>query len=481
MKRPALHLRVQADQASKAGLCQVTWRLETRSGHRDSCEKHTEQTRLPYRPLCTTNQPIGKCIRLEWRGKTPMLTLGSWSPTRPTGALKVPNVPLIILYKMSLRTTIMVNLLEQLVDNTIESTSQSHRTYYKTDDPFHLTDRNFIKLFRLSKERTRMIINTVENYSKEITRSSSLSATVEVLTALHFFAHGSYQFGIGKNTFMSISLPSVSRSINKIINIFNKPEVLNTWVKFPDNLQGLQKLRNEFYIKHRFPGVIGCIDCTHVAIFPPPKEDPLYPEHIYINRKGYHSINVQLCSSNRITIICDSSLKIINVNAKFPGSTHDSHIWNNSNILPLMQDVSSHRQQLFLLGDSGYSLRPWIITPILNCDLSSAEERYNKRHASTRSLIERCNGVLKMRFRCLLKHRVLHYRPDVCSKIINTCVVLHNICICDNMTNPEPDGNEEIDLGMDINNDAIPDENGRTNPDLVNGRRIRNNLIRKYF
>lgn len=43
-----------------------------------------------------------------------------------------------------------------------------------------------------------------------------------------------------------------------------------------------------------FPGVIGAIDCTHVAIVPPKTNDPVYPEHMYINRKRYHSINVQL-------------------------------------------------------------------------------------------------------------------------------------------------------------------------------------------
>lgn len=49
-----------------------------------------------------------------------------------------------------------------------------------------------------------------------------------------------------------------------------------------------------FFAHYGFPGVIGCIDCTHVAIFPPKNEDVLYPEYLYVNRKGYHSINVQL-------------------------------------------------------------------------------------------------------------------------------------------------------------------------------------------
>lgn len=44
------------------------------------------------------------------------------------------------------------------------------------------------------------------------------------------------------------------------------------------------------------PGVIGCIDCTHVAIVAPPVNDEHHPERIYINRKNYHSLNVQLVS-----------------------------------------------------------------------------------------------------------------------------------------------------------------------------------------
>lgn len=50
-----------------------------------------------------------------------------------------------------------------------------------------------------------------------------------------------------------------------------------------------------FYETQNFPGTVGCIDCTHVAIIAP-KDNPVYPESSYMNRKGYHSINVQLVS-----------------------------------------------------------------------------------------------------------------------------------------------------------------------------------------
>lgn len=84
------------------------------------------------------------------------------------------------------------------------------------------------------------------------------------------------------------------------------------------------------------------------------------------------------------------------------------------------------------VGDSGYSLRPWIMTPIDAAE-NSPEASYNKKQMRCRSLIEQCNGVLKMRFRCLLKHRILHYSPPTAAKIINTCAVLHNICVSENV------------------------------------------------
>lgn len=52
----------------------------------------------------------------------------------------------------------------------------------------------------------------------------------------------------------------------------------------------------------------------------------------------------------------------------------------------------------WLLGDSGYPLRPWLMTPILT-PLSKQEEMFNRSHVKTRNCVERAFGVLKSRFR----------------------------------------------------------------------------------
>jgi len=51
------------------------------------------------------------------------------------------------------------------------------------------------------------------------------------------------------------------------------------------------------------------------------------------------------------------------------------------------------------VGDSGYALRPWLLTPFLDPRPDSPEANYNDSDCKARSTIERCNGVLKMRFR----------------------------------------------------------------------------------
>ncbi|GBP40851.1 Putative nuclease HARBI1 [Eumeta japonica] len=81
------------------------------------------------------------------------------------------------------------------------------------------------------------------------------------------------------------------------------------------------------------------------------------------------------------------------------------------------------------LSDSGYALKPWLLTPITGAPPGSREYRYTKVHAKTRNCIERCIGLLKSRWRCLLKHRTLHYNPDIAQKIIIACCVLHNMAI----------------------------------------------------
>lgn len=116
---------------------------------------------------------------------------------------------------------------------------------------------------------------------------------------------------------------------------------------------------------------------------------------------------------------------------------------------------------LFLhLGDSGYPLEPWLFTPFANPNENSPESKFNSELNSVRNVIERTNGILKGRFRCLSKHRTLLYHPTKAANIIYTGCVLHNIALDARLVLPEEEieYRDENDIGVanvaDFGNDV---------------------------
>ena len=111
-----------------------------------------------------------------------------------------------------------------------------------------------------------------------------------------------------------------------------------------------------------FPQLVGIVDATHVCIH----GCKLDNERVYINRKGRHSLNVQ--------VVCGAHYKITNVSARWPGSTHDSGILENSRLGQLFQQG---QMQGILLADSRYALHSWLMTPVAN-PTSDRERAYNR-------------------------------------------------------------------------------------------------------
>lgn len=122
-------------------------------------------------------------------------------------------------------------------------------------------------------------------------------------------------------------------------------------------------------------------------------------------------------------------MRIRAVDATRPGSNHDALIWRMSEARKYFFDKYQNGvRDCWLLGDAGYALEPFLMTPYRDAQPRSRESRFNSKHSSARNIVERTIGNLKNRFRCLLAARQLHYSPLKASKIINVCCALHNIC-----------------------------------------------------
>ncbi|XP_071142046.1 putative nuclease HARBI1 [Mytilus edulis] len=159
-----------------------------------------------------------------------------------------------------------------------------------------------------------------------------------------------------------------------------------------------------------FPKVLGCIDGTYIKL-----KRPQEHEEEFVNRKGYHSLNVQA--------ICDSKYRFISMKGNMPGSVHDSRIWKLS---ALRQQFDAGMHDGFLIGDSGYPCQRYLMTPFLNPS-TPGQQKFNKSLCRTRVTIEQTFGIWKQRFTCL--QRGIRACPADVVEITGTCAVLHNIGI----------------------------------------------------
>ena len=117
-----------------------------------------------------------------------------------------------------------------------------------------------------------------------------------------------------------------------------------------------------------------------------------------------------------------------------PSSTNDSRMLRRSflfekaqhgNLFDAYFGVSGFSP--YLLGDSGYPLLPWLMTPHFGRDhLPVADTLYNKRLRQG-GIVENAFGILKQPFRELLTKSDLDvtFLPDV----ITCCCILHNVML----------------------------------------------------
>lgn len=269
-----------------------------------------------------------------------------------------------------------------------------------------LTDSELIGRYRFP----RRVTDDVKDFIQPQTlRSHAIPARIQVLTCLRFLAKGDY---LSETTDIhGISKSSGCLAVHRVVDAVCK--ALQN-IEFPTRREHISRIKASVYKIAGFPNVIGAIDGTQIPIQGMGTDD----EHLYVCRKGFHSINVQA--------VVDADLRFTNAVCKFPGATHDAFILQNSSLPNLIESL---QEGGWLIGDSGYPLKEWLMTPISN-PRSGQEERYNSAHCCTRNAIERAFGVLKARFRCLHKTGgCLPYRPDKCTKIIECAMRLHNLAI----------------------------------------------------
>ncbi|KAJ8940746.1 hypothetical protein NQ314_010608, partial [Rhamnusium bicolor] len=191
----------------------------------------------------------------------------------------------------------MVNILAVQEEEQREELRQFNiemRIMGNESDPFQLGDNHFKELFRLTKDMAHYVLNRI--LPTISTKTCHIKEQWDKVI-IYLCLNNLYQ--------------ELMEVISAIVSVLGQE-----WIRFPTTVEEKNLLKARFMQSTRFPGAIAAIDCTYIAIIAPAVE-----EHNYLNHKGFHSKNV--------LIICDYDLKILNINARYGGATHDAYIRRN--------------------------------------------------------------------------------------------------------------------------------------------------------
>ncbi|XP_061191662.1 putative nuclease HARBI1 [Saccostrea echinata] len=288
-----------------------------------------------------------------------------------------------------------------------------------------LNEAEVFEMYRFVPETIMFIVGLIQDqllYDSQ--RNNTLTPLYQVLVALRYFATGSFYITLGDT--LSVSKSTAGRAVRRVTDLL--------------------------CTQLGFPSIVGCVDGTMIKIIAPAEN-----ESDYLCRKGYYALNIQMT--------CDPLFRVLDVVARWPGSVHDARIFRESSLCKMMEEGQLSG---ILLGDSGYGLKPYLMTPYMAED-APGNRRFNTAHCRTRVIIEQTFGILKKRFYAL--HCGLRTKPERACRIVTACTILHNIGI----------ERRDILQDADVMNDVCAMADDLQVQDDAVGRTVRDHIRDTYF
>ena len=146
-----------------------------------------------------------------------------------------------------------------------------------------------------------------------------------------------------------ISNGSVTLNVNWVITAVLS--LKDEFLKWPDAIQR-KKIARWFLNEHWIPNVIGVVDGTHIHL----SQKPAINGEVYYTQKGCYWINAQ--------IVCNYIKTITYCLVGWPGSVFDQTVFSQSSLSKQTEHYFSKGE--FLLGNSGYTGTPQMLTPYCN-------------------------------------------------------------------------------------------------------------------
>jgi len=277
----------------------------------------------------------------------------------------------------------------------------------------NVDEGRFKQFMRMNWQTFDFIVNLIQYDEVFTSLRSDLQLPVKVQLIIVLYRPGSY--GEESSVVKTASFFGVGDGGTIIRATFRVFKTYLYWSDLEERVSIVQKTLDEL------PFCIGYVNGSDLSLAEKPVEDA----ESYYSRKQRYSIKMQA--------VCDQRKLIRHLVVGWPGSVHDSRVFQNC---PLYT-----KPDLFLTGDqwiaadSAYKLSEQAITPFQSnsTDLTrTARNEFNRTFSRYRVRIGQCFGMLKERFNSLKDVKIMGKNAKSLSVVCDwvfVCAVLRNIII----------------------------------------------------
>ncbi|XP_058207047.1 protein ALP1-like isoform X1 [Rhododendron vialii] len=190
----------------------------------------------------------------------------------------------------------------------------------------------------------------------------------------------------------------------------------------------MEEIKLKFEKIGGLPNCCGVIDTTHIMMCLSTTDRA---SNVWHDKEKNHSMIVQA--------IVDPDMRFLDIVTGWPGSLCDSVVLKSSSFFRLCEEgkrlngkkievLEETELREYVIGDVGFPLLEWLLTPYQGCRLSDSQVEFNKRISATQLAAQRALARLKETWRII---NGVMWRPDKnrLPRIILVCCLLHNIVI----------------------------------------------------
>lgn len=297
-----------------------------------------------------------------------------------------------------------------------------------------MSSSEFKRHFRFTKETFAKIVQMLEPDLLLDPRGDPLSPVQQVCVALHTYGGGHYQrvSGLCGGVSQNAAREALIRVTDAII------ERKDQFIFMPD-VQEMEDTSERMFDKFGLPRFAMAVDGMMSRFEEAPKKlPPGTYQQLYWCRKQFYAINCQVVANDR---------RIYDLDCRWPGSTHDSRIWNRSEVKHYMES----QRRFLVAGDSGYPISDVLIKPFSMNEASGDRRKrmFNRRLSGARTVMsENIYGVWKRRFPIIKSLRTGFLFSQ---KIICATAILFNLGRMWAEEDLEEEENEDADGNDDDN------------------------------